>query len=115
MTEAGVWFQLAVALNRLTDTINASSVRGIPRVLLSLAGLHPSSQGLLEASPQFICPSLRILTEMLFDLALHLVPRALQLKLIHAQLDIGEAAIVRLTSSSGLTALAAQSCGLADD
>lgn len=36
---------------------------------------------------------------MLFNLALHLVPGALHLKLIHAELDIGQAVVVRLASS----------------
>ena len=54
----------------------------------SFAGLRPLSERLLELSPQLICLPLRKLPEVLFKLALHLVPGAFDLKLVHKILDI---------------------------
>jgi hypothetical protein len=53
----------------------------------SSPGLRPLSERLLKPPPQFICLTLRKLPEALFKLALQLIPRAFDLKLVHRNLD----------------------------
>jgi hypothetical protein len=61
----------------------------------SSARLLPLTKRLLDPPPQFIRLTLRKLPAVLFKLALQLVPRAFDLKIVHGNLDISEAAIVR--------------------
>ena len=58
------------------------------RVSQSSAGVRPLSERLLKPPPQLICLTLRKLPKLLFKLALHLVPGAFDLKLVHGCLDI---------------------------